>query len=154
MSSNSFNDALARMPVLYHELMTCPLRPVQPDPAWKALKAVYAFYEQDGKPCHVGRTRNLQARVRGHLADSHYSASLAFRRTRSELALVPTYRQGEGRAALLLRPDFRAEFDRQRAAIRNMTIRFVKVEDPIEQYLFELYAAMQLGTSLSEFETS
>ena len=35
-----------------------------------------------------------------------------------------------------------------------MTLRFVEVSDPIDQYLFELYAALELGTSLDEFSTS
>jgi hypothetical protein len=154
MSLAQFEDALGRLPFLYSELMDGPQLEMQPIAAWKGLKAVYVFYEPDGSPCHVGRTRNLQQRIRAHLADSHNSASFAFKRTRKALSLPVTYRSGEGRAALLARPEVRLEFDRQRLAIRAMRLRFVVIDNPIEQYLFELYAALQLGTSLSEFETS
>ena len=51
-------------------------------------------------------------------------------------------------------PEFKAEFDFQRGLISQMRLRFVEIGCPIEQHLFELYAALRLGTSLSEFTTS
>tara|TARA_R100001244_G_scaffold20643_12_gene21834 strand:+ start:40865 stop:41029 length:165 start_codon:yes stop_codon:yes gene_type:complete len=49
---------------------------------------------------------------------------------------------------------FKDEFDRQREQIAQMKLRYVQIECPIEQHLFELYAALRLGTSISEFTTS
>lgn len=151
---NRFDALVARMPVLFDQLVKCPLGPMQPKAAWKGLKAIYAFYEQGGAVCHVGRTRNLQARIRGHLANSHFSASFAFKRARQKLNLAATYRRGEGRASLLLQEHFAAAFHREREALGQMQLRFVEVNDPLEQHMFELYAALRLGTSLTEFETS
>ncbi len=51
-------------------------------------------------------------------------------------------------------PDFREEYERQRTLIGAMELRFINVEDAVTQYLLELYSALQLGTSLDEFETS
>lgn len=133
--------------------MACDPVPLKPHSGWQGLKAVYALFDGD-KACHVGRTRNLERRMRGHLANSHYSASFAFAQTRIALGVTATYRAGEGRATLLERTDFRDEFNRQRDRIRGMQLRFVQITDPIEQRLFELYAAMELGTPLTEFETS
>jgi hypothetical protein len=35
----------------------------------------------------------------------------------------------------------------------DFATRFLEVEDPIDQYLLELYVALELNTSLSEFDT-
>jgi hypothetical protein len=50
-------------------------------------------------------------------------------------------------------PDFRPAFLRQVQAIRQMSYHFLPVSDPVEQYLLELYTAMELGTSMDEFDT-
>ena len=148
-----FDDYISTLPALHSELMAAPLVALKVHRDWNGLKAIYVFYE-DGAPCHVGRTRNLAQRVRGHLANSHYSASFAFARARRKLEMKASYRKGEGRAALMEDPDFREEFERQRTLIGAMELRFIKVEDAVTQYLLELYSALQLGTSLDEFETS
>ena len=92
--------------------------------------------------------------MRAHTADSHHSASFAFKRARHSLDLKATYRPEGSRASLMQDAAFKAEFDRQRQQIGLMHLRYVEIECPIEQHLFELYAAMRLGTSLSEFTTS
>ncbi len=48
---------------------------------------------------------------------------------------------------------FKAAFDQALAEVKGMSIRYLLVEDPIDQYLLELYAALELGTSISEFDT-
>lgn len=89
-----------------------------------------------------------------HTADSHHSASFAFKRARQSLELKATYRPEGSRANLMQDAAFKAEFDRQRHQIGQMRLRYVEIECPIEQHLFELCAALRLGTSLSEFTTS
>ena len=154
MSEADFHAAVDRMPEHFSELMSGEPLPMRAPKEWAGLHAIYVFYDANGEPCHVGRTRNLQGRIRAHTANSHHSASFAFKRARKELGVEATYRKGEGRADLLARPDFRAAFDRHRGEIREMSVRYVEIDCPIEQHLFELYAAMRLGTSLSEFTTS
>ena len=117
-----------------------------------AKPAIYVFY-LDGDPVHVGRTRNLRQRIRGHVSKSHYSASFAFKRARSETGFKATYKAGEGRGTLLENPLFAEAFAKALAEIQGMSIQYLVVEDPIEQYLLELYAALELETSLSEFDT-
>ena len=149
----TYADRVAVMPELFRAMMSCERYKMQATKDWSRKKAVYAFFEGDVAR-HVGRTRNLEQRIRGHLANSHYSASFAFSQARTELGIKPSYRKGEGRPALLLRADFRDAFDRQRSRLRSMELRFVAIVDPLTQYLFELYAAMELQTPLGEFETS
>lgn len=154
MGAGRFQYAVERMPLIFDELTACALLDMQPLASWNKLHAVYVFYDNDGQPCHTGRTRNLQARVRAHMANSHNSASFAFKRAREALNRVATYRPEGSRASLMNDPVFKAEFDRQRQIVGQMKLRFVAIECPIEQYLFELYAALRLGTSLTEFTTS
>lgn len=88
-----------RMPTLYRQLMESDALPMAPRAAWKKMGAIYVFFHE-GKAEHVGRTRNLQGRIRGHLSDSHYSASFAFKQTRRQLSLVATYKPEGSRSAL------------------------------------------------------
>lgn len=154
MGESRFHNAVELMPKLFGKLMSCELLSMKARPDWKGLPAIYVFYDADGQPCHTGRTRNLQGRVRAHTSNSHHSASFAFKSTRHALNLRATYRPEGSRADLMKDPVFKAEFDRQREKIRQMKLRYVEIECPIEQHLFELYAALRLGTSLTEFTTS
>lgn len=140
------------MPLLYQQLTASDELPLVPRAAWKRLGAIYVFFH-DGKAEHVGRTRNLQGRIRGHLSDSHYSASFAFKQTRRELSLVATYKPEGSRAALFAEEGFRSAFRSQSLRLRSMTMRFLAVKCPVDQYLLELYATMELGLNLEEFDT-
>ena len=154
MSEERFRDAVQRMSSLFDQLMACDLLEMKARSDWKGMHAIYVFYDADGNACHTGRTRNLQGRIRAHRANSHHSASFAFKRAREALDRKATYRPEGSRAALMEDAEFKAEFDRQRGEIGAMKLRFVEIECPIEQHLFELYAALRLETSLSEFTTS
>lgn len=141
-----------RMPTLYRQLMESDALPMAPRAAWKKVGAIYVFFHE-GKAEHVGRTRNLQGRIRGHLSDSHYSASFAFKQTRRQLSLAATYKPEGSRSALFAEEGFRTAFREQSERLRGMTMRFLPVGCPVDQYLLELYAAMELGLNLDEFDT-
>ena len=95
----------------------------------------------------------MQGRVRGHTSNSHYSASFAFKQARRALNLVATYTPENSRKSLFGQPDFHAEFTRHRTILQNAHVGFLEVHDPVDQYLLELYAAMELGMELDEFDT-
>ena len=136
----------------YSELLTAPLIAMRGGPSHSTGGGIYVLYD-NGQPVHVGRTRNLRRRLQGHCSESHYHASFAFKRARIETGRKADYRAGNSRGALAQSPDFRPTFLRQVQAIRAMQYRFLAVSDPVEQYLLELYAAMELGTSMDEFDT-
>ena len=50
-------------------------------------------------------------------------------------------------------PSFEPEFARQIALVKTMQVRFVEVFDPLAQYLLELYAHLEWGLPLDEFDT-
>jgi len=113
---------------------------------------IYAFFENDA-PQYVGRTRNLQQRIRGHISANHYTATFAFKMARRKLRLPATYNKLGARAQLQNDPIFRPEFLRQIERVKAMQVHFVEIVDPIYQYLVELYAHLEYGLPLDEFET-
>ncbi|TWI60480.1 hypothetical protein IQ16_07600 [Bradyrhizobium huanghuaihaiense] len=118
----------------------------------KGRAGVYVFLE-NGVPVHVGRTRNLGERLRGHISKSHFSASFAFKRTRAVHGKTATYLTKGSRRDLLNDPDFKETFHQQVQLVKGMTVLFVEVTDPVQQYLLELYAHLEFGLPLDEFDT-
>ena len=151
--SSRWNELLGQVPEIFKSLLES--EPLQNPRAsqCKGLKGIYAFSE-DGEIVHIGRTRNLAGRMKSHVTANENSASFAFKRARKITGKIPTYKPEGSRKDLLRDEEFRSEFLRQIEAIRNMTVRFVKVESPELQYLVELYAHMELGLPTDEFETS
>jgi transposase InsO family protein len=147
-----FAETVRTIPDLFDRLHNAPPLDGKGTAAQKGLAGVYVFLE-DGKVVHVGRTRNLQGRLRAHSANSHHSASFAFKRARRALGMAATYKTAGSRADLLAMEAFRQEFDRQRQAVRGFKVRFLAVADPVRQYLLELYAHMEYGLPLDEFDT-
>jgi hypothetical protein len=114
---------------------------------------IYAFFENDA-PQHVGRTRNLQQRLRGDISANHYTGTFAFKMARrKKLGLPATYIKVGAWAQLQNDPIFRPEFLRQIERIKAMPVRFVEIADPIHQYLVELHAHLEYGLRLDEFDT-
>lgn len=146
-----YGSHVNRAPDLFGELMEQPLQLIS-STEFPGKPAIYTFY-MEAEPVHVGRTRNLRQRLRGHVTSSHYSASFAFKRARGATGRKATYKKGEGRGDLLKEEVFAAAFDRALSEVRGMSVRYLVVENAIDQYLLELYAALELGTSLSEFDT-
>ncbi|MCP3392332.1 hypothetical protein NLM27_26645 [Bradyrhizobium sp. CCGB12] len=137
--NEQFRRATAAIPELFHRLITSEPFLEKGIAAQKGKSGVYAFFEND-VPVHVGRTRNLGGRLRGHITKSHFSASFAFKRTRREKNVVATYVTAGSRAALVKEAEFEAEFFRQIGLVKLIHVRFVEIADPIAQYLLELYA--------------
>lgn len=148
-----FKKRIEKTKGLFEQLHSSPVLTLLPK-SLPAVPAIYVFLE-NGKPVHVGRTRNLKKRSRGHIAKSHYSASFAFKRARIATGNEKASYKVEGSRNALVAADspFLTEFTRQIELVKLMQVKFLHVEDPIDQYLLELYAAMEYGTSMSEFDT-
>ncbi len=119
----------------------------------KDTPGIYVFYD-DGTPVYVGRTRKLRQRLRAHVCDSHNSASYALKRTRAAHGLAATYTKSMSRKVIATEEPYRQTFLDEIAKIKGMRIRFLEVQDPIEQYLLELLASLKFEVSLSGFDTS
>lgn len=146
-----FEAHVRRIPGLYAQLVGKPLIDMHPNSFGKA-PGIYIFYES-GEPVHVGRTRNIRQRIRAHCTPNHNSSSYAFKRVRRELGQVTTYNRTTSRAALQIDPVFGPCFRRHVAAVTQMKVRFLEVAEPVDQYFLELYAALELGLAMDEFDT-
>lgn len=147
-----FRRATEALPELFRRLMASEPFVDKGIAVQKGKPGVYAFFE-NGVPVHVGRTRNLAGRLRGHITNSHFSASFAFKRTRREKNVIATYVTGGSRGELVKDAAFQAEFCRQIELVKLMDVRFVEVSNPIQQYLLELYAHLEFELALDEFDT-
>ena len=156
MPNLSFADVVCKMPKYLDELKAC--EPFAPDARGNLrrncellpkTKGVYCFYEGD-KPLYVGRTDNINGRIPDHrqLANDHYQASFAFNIAKKDLEENHPDENVDGlsRDDLSENPTFDQAFTDAKTRVRKMSVRFVEIEDPIEQTIFEVYAHMELPT--------
>ncbi|OGU23755.1 MAG: hypothetical protein A2580_17890 [Hydrogenophilales bacterium RIFOXYD1_FULL_62_11] len=117
------------------------------------FRGLYVFIEQ-GKPLYVGISRKVLSRLVQHVnAPSHFSASLAYRLACREHwpGGMP---RGRKRAQNMDDGGFLERFKDQQRRLSAMDVAFVQIDCDLELYLFEVYAAMQLGTgALNSFRT-
>ena len=111
---------------------------------------VYVFLA-DGIPERVGRTNNLAQRIKNHLRQDHGSAAYAFKLARKKLGLKATYKKGSGRKDLQKDPSFVAVFRAEIDRLKTLSVRYVVVPEIADQYILEIYAAMEYKLSLDEF---
>lgn len=94
------------------------------------------------RPIYVGISRKVLSRVRQHmLGRTHFDASLAYLIAQRRL---PTKGQ---RSVNMENPEFRVAFASAQEYLRSLCIAAVRIDNPLELYIFEAYAAMALGTS-------
>ena len=100
----------------------------------------YVFLDA-GKPVYVGISRGVVKRLVQHLNyDSHYSASLVYRMACEE------YPHEMRRDQAMKDDQFRAVFFAVQSRLREMTVAFIQIDNDLELYVFEVYAAMNLDT--------
>jgi len=128
---------------------------------------LYLFTE-DGDHLHVGRCglteraksvgkghSNFRTRLAGHSRPSsgHNQATfawrLAFERLGAAVEAMP-----RTRVELQIHPPFRVDFLCQKERVTAMECCVVEITDDFETYLFEAYAARQLGTPHNVWATS
>lgn len=93
-------------------------------------------------PIYVGISRKAIARLRQHVTGrSHFDASLAYSIAQRQR---PTAGQ---RSGVMENPQFKTEFDNAQTYLRGLDVAFVEIVNPLELYVFEAFAAMELDTS-------
>lgn len=108
----------------------------------------YVLWE--GKePFYTGISRKVLCRLMQHVRGrTHFDASLAYRMACN--GKKHGLRRGEAMAA----PAFNAQFEAAKKRITGMSVQFIEIDNPLERYLFEVYAAMELRThQFNTFET-
>ena len=153
----NFMEIVAQLEPLLEELQSGP---VYHGPTLRKLpkKGVYVFYE-DGKPMYVGRVgsnskQTVRQRIRQHTIPSsgHNQATFAFRLLQEDLGLSVGHESDMTRPELAEK--YEAKFSEQKQRVRNMGVRVVEVTDSVVQAIFEIYAALAMGTTrYNRFDT-
>lgn len=117
-------------------------------------RGIYVFFEHEN-PIYVGRSDRMKERIQQHGRPSsgHNSAPFAF-----NLAKDAAKRKGidvnKKRDELEKGPAFRDLFKKAKESVLLMSVQVIKIDDPILQTLFEVYAAIALNTTkYNDFET-
>lgn len=96
----------------------------------------------DRGPIYVGISRKVYSRLRQHVfGRTHFDASLAYRMAQHDAPHTNTRSGAMNDAA------FAKVFESKIAYLRGLRVATVEIEDAVELYLFEVYAALALGTS-------
>ena len=150
-----FKSYVELLEPLFQQLMRTPAARVASLPADMPRAGVYLFSE-GSRHLYVGRTNRMRARLQEHCraGSTHNSAPFAFTLAREATGRsAATYAAEGSRQSLERDPEFRTAFERAKARVRRMDIRFVQEGDPTRQALLELYAAIALGTRYNDFDT-
>ena len=96
----------------------------------------------DSSPWYVGISRSVFKRLRDHVTGgTHYNATLAYRMAKGDEA------HGLTRDKAMATADFLNRFTAKRQELRGFHAAYVEIPNPVELYLFEVYAAMTLKTT-------
>ena len=152
--NQEFRELVEKVEEAYQSLIQqSPIRPAQL-PSDLPERGIYLFSEA-AEHLYVGRTDNLRRRIQEHSRPSsnHNKATFAFRMARLETGhAMASYNQEGSRRELEADPVFGPVFDRSKARIRSMHLRFVEEKDPTKQALLEIYAATVLRSPFNDFE--
>lgn len=150
-----FKNITDKMPLLLQSLLKQPpiiiddigITPVP-------QKGVYVFFEGD-KPIYVGRSNRMKQRLKEHSqkGSDRYSATLAFRIAKQEYFNSQKEKGRKTNEQLMENSVFREKFEAAKSMIAKTRIRFIEIEDQVEQTIFEIYAALVLDTELNDFST-
>jgi hypothetical protein len=116
-------------------------------------RGAYVLYEH-GKPIYVVRSNRLGDRLleHGRPSSSHNSVPFAFNLAKGEAA-----RRGinisQARNELERVLAFKGLFTAAKKRVAAMKIRSVRIDSPVMQTLFEVYAALALQTPYNDFDT-
>jgi hypothetical protein len=130
------------------------LSPVQPSGLKNIPKrGIYVFYE-DNKPIYVGRSRNLTQRFRQHRQQSsdQHSATFAFMIARQD-AEKKGVNVNKTREELQKDRDFLPFFINAKKRVSEMQVKVIRIDNPVKQTLFEVYAALELKTPYNNWDT-
>ena len=98
-------------------------------------------FTRDGEPLYVGISRTVVQRLRQHVTGkTHFDASLAYLMAATETG------HDMRRSDAMKDAAFRAAFEKKRALLRDCSVAFIEIDNPLELYLFEAYCAMELDT--------
>ena len=145
-----FERIIERLPDRLEELLAAPSRPRKEHPSIPQAPGIYLFSEH-GAPVYVGQTRNLRRRLADHTNQNGGSETATFA---FKIATEDAGPEASGVTRKEIERRFGSLFDRAKKRVSRMDVQFIEMGDPIERTVFEVYAALHLGTEhYNSFET-
>jgi hypothetical protein len=119
-------------------------------------QGIYVFYERN-IPLYVGRSGRkgrFKTRILEHSRQSsgHGTATFAFILAKDE-AKEKGVNVDISRTNLEKEPKFAEVYREAKERVSKMQLKIIEINDPIEQTLFEVYAALELNTPYNKWET-
>ena len=150
--TQEFDRIIDALPTLLNNLQLSPAikrEDLSPVPE----RGIYVFYE-DGKPIYVGRSRHLRSRLLEHSRTSsmHNAATFAFILAKERAVDRKLTFSSMKRESLQHDPVFSKLYTEAKERVAKMKVRVVQVEKPVEQTIFEVYAALELHTPYNNFD--
>ncbi|MCH8817762.1 MAG: GIY-YIG nuclease family protein [Chloroflexi bacterium] len=147
-----FDEVIEKLPVFLNSLRSSPALN-RNNLGQVPKRGIYAFYEEE-VPIYVGRSDRLRKRLFEHSqpGSTHNSATFAFNLAVEEADKRGIQLPSLPRETLQHDPAFRELYSRAKERVSRMDIRVVEVTDPIDQTVFEVYAALELETPYNTFE--
>ena len=100
----------------------------------------YVLIDQH-QPIYVGISRRVLARLRQHFTGkSHFDASLVYAVAQKRSPTKGT------RSKVMDDPQFQKAFAAAQSHLLSLHVSFVAIKNPLELYIFEAFAAIELGT--------
>lgn len=149
----TFRTIAESLDPLLSALLACP--PTTRE-AWSRLpesRGIYLF-ESDGVAHYVGRTNRIKRRIYLHTRPGagHNQATFAFIMARREAEARGLSLSALTRVGLQANDQFSVLFREAKGRVAGMRVRYVEVPDSSTQAIFEVYAAVVLGTPHNTFE--
>lgn len=146
----NFQDLASKMEIYLEQLVTVERDQIKK--ALKGLKGVYIFFEND-VPVYVGKTDNLARRLSEHArtGSKNNDANFAFKIAKLEWLEQNKLEAKITRKFLEELPEFGDTFKKAKSRVYSMKMKYVHIDDPYEQYLFEFYASLFFKTKYNDF---
>lgn len=137
----------------YEALMSMSPFTIDTVPSGCPVGGVYLFTE-NGVHLYAGRTKkSIRKRLKYHVCKAD-DCPFAWHLAREETGKTKASYKTEGsRKHLLAQHDFRQSYERAKARIQQMEVRYVGESDSLKQALLEIYVAVVSNAKFNDFDT-
>jgi hypothetical protein len=150
--SERFDKYVEQLKRLLAELESAPAVKVGDKRLFPKSGGCYALIEEE-KYQYVGIAKNINQRIGNHTSGRAEQSAFAFKLARKATGRPVTYTKEGSKKELMKDPMFISSMKLATERVKNMTARFVLIEDPSQRYLFEFFAAVSLNAPYNDFNT-
>ena len=150
--ADRFDKYVGQLKTLLAELEAATEIRVSENRLFPEAGGCYARMEHD-KYQYVGIAKNIRQRMRNHTSGRAEQSAFAFKLAREATGRSRTYTRAGSKKELMKDAVFISAMKFATERAKNMTSRFVLIEDPSQRYLFEFFAAVSLDAPYNDFNT-